>query len=563
MRVAETQLRNDASINLNIEGQAISNAVERFHHLPVSLANHPGIIELLRAEDEVPEQWLTNANLYLETLSDAAGTSLLYVINSHGLTRSSSNWRSDQSLVGNNYLFRPYFQDAMIGQEARYFAVGVTTGESGYYFARPIAVQRKILGVAVAKIELETLQRQWLEKSTPSLLLDEHGVIIMASEARWRFRSTRQLSTNELNAFTQQRKYAQHKLDLLTTEGSLDSSRTRLDGKLYLINKKQLALQNWQLLQLTPYAPVYKAGLVSLLMSILLIGSSVFGYLYQRERRRKMALKTEAMDAATMRTLNKKLQAEIGERKKAEEELKNTQAELIQASKLAALGQMSTAVAHEVNQPLSAIRTFSASAKLLLERRRYDEVFTNLDKIKTLTERLAVLTSDLKTFARKTDHGRDLVSLQECIVNVHSILDGELRERQIGLSMDLPEHPVRIMARSVRIEQVISNLIRNAMDATEENQQKGIIKLSLSLQGHNAVLHVLDNGPGLSQQTIDRVFEPFFTTKPVGKGVGLGLAISYGIVEELNGQLSITNHDEGGALLTVCLPIPEGYRSSQ
>ena len=554
MRVTEAQLRKDAQSSVNREQSAINNAVERSRHLPVSLAHHPYVIAALLDDSESADTASDQVNLYLEKISAAAGTSLLYIIDEEGLTHASSNWRSDQSLVGNNYQFRPYFQDALLGEEARYYAVGYTTGEAGYYFAEAVLAHQQIIGVAVAKIDLESLQEQWFEKQTPALLVDEHGVIIMASEQDWRFRSTRSIGHEEKAVFQQQRKYAHHALEQLQTDGSLKDRYVKLDGSRYLVNRAHLPLQNWQILQLTPIAPIYKAGLVSILASTLLIGLSIVAYLYRQERQRRNTLRAAALDAATMRKLNRQLQAEISDRRKAEEDLREAQAELIQASKLAALGQMSAAIAHEVNQPLSAIRTFSASAGLLLERGRHVEVHANLEKIKTLTERLATLTTDLKSFARKSDQAREPVMLQTSINSVRNIISAEIAERGIKVDIQMPTLPVHVMGTAMRVEQVLSNLLRNAMDATEEVQQPGNIQLSLNVEENNAVIRVRDNGAGLDSQAMEHLFEPFFTTKPMGEGVGLGLAISYGIVEELGGQLRVRNVDDGGALFSVRLP---------
>ncbi|MFK7893545.1 MAG: ATP-binding protein [Granulosicoccus sp.] len=558
MRVTEAQLRKDAKANVELEQEGIRNAFERSRHLPVSLANHPHVVETLRDVSPDAYTWAQKANRYLEVVNDAAGTSLLYVIDMQGLTRAASNWRSEQSLVGNAYRYRPYFQHAVKGDETRYYAVGATTGEAGYYFAQPVKAGEKIIGVAVAKIELESMQQQWLTKTRPSLLVDEHGLVIMASEASWRFRSTRALSNDEIAEFREQRKYANHALDPLAISESIDAERIRIDGRHYLVSRALLPLQNWQVLQLIPVSSVYRAGIASAIVSQLFIGLSIVGYLYRRERKRKNSLRAAAMDAQTMRVLNRKLQSEISDRRKAEEELRETQAELIQASKLAALGQMSAAIAHEVNQPLSAIRTYSASATVLLDRQRHAEVRTNLDKIKSLTERLATLTTDLKTFARKSDQVREPVVLQDCIDVVHGMMKEDMRERQIQLKISVPDSPVVVMGTAIRIEQVLSNLIRNAMDATDEVHDAGIVKLTLTIDEDDAIIRIEDNGTGLDTSAMERLFEPFFTTKPLGEGVGLGLAISYGIIEELGGNLRVRNLDDGGAMFSVRLPFGKG-----
>ena len=255
-----------------------------------------------------------------------------------------------------------------------------------------------------------------------------------------------------------------------------------------------------------------------------------------------------------MRSMNQELQAQIGERRKAEQHLQEAQAELIQASKLAALGQMSAAIAHEVNQPLSAIRTFSASTKVLLERDRMVEAHKNLDEIQALTERLAILTYDLKTFARKSDVPRESVSLQDCVKRVVGTLKPDLQEKSITLNVSAPELPVFVVGNAIRIEQVLSNLIRNAMDAATDVTDRGVVDLSVCREQDEAVVRVQDNGCGLSDDDASHVFEPFFTTKPMGEGVGLGLSIAFGIVEEMGGQLRVRNSSQGGAMFSVRFP---------
>lgn len=561
MKLTETRLRRDADLDLVSEGELISASVDRLRHLPVAVAHHPHVIASLASSavqgSATQERLDMLSNRYLQTVSEAAGTSLLYIIDTTGRTRAANNWRSPDSLVGNRYQFRPYFQQAMLGNEVRYYAVGVTTGEAGYYFAQPVHSKGTLVGVAVAKLELESLQHQWQEKKPHSLLIDEEGVTILSSNPQWRFRTTRSLSTEQLNDFENQRKYANRTLQALDASHPLTEPRLRIDGQPFLSSTIKLPLQNWRLVQLTPIAPVYNAGIIAALVSGLLAGLSTVIFLYRRERQRKNILSLAAQDAARMRSLNQELQAQISERRKAEQHLKEAQTELIQASKLAALGQMSAAIAHEVNQPLSAIRTFSASAKLLLDRDRVSEAHKNLDEIHALTERLAILTYDLKTFARKSDVPRELVSLQSCIERITSTLKTDLHERQIELVIVTPDYPVCVSGNAIRIEQVLSNLLRNAMDATNDVIEKGIVKLSVCREENEAVIRVQDNGSGMIEADISHVFEPFFTTKPMGEGVGLGLSIAYGIIEEMGGQLRVRNSNEGGALFSVRLPYHE------
>jgi len=558
MQVTENRLRKNAESVIANEQEFISKSVDRLRHLPVAVAHHPSVIASLsayqRGEDRRQAHLDKQSNEYLQIVSDAAGISLLYTIDAQGIARASNNWQTPGSLIGHDYQFRPYFQNAIVGSEARYYAVGVTTGEAGYYFAQPVKNAGEIVGIAVAKLEMESLQQQWQDKQPHSLLIDEEGIVILSSHAPWRYAATRTLSEQQRKNFSEQRKYANHALEALDTRGALTDRKLTIDGRPFISVTTDLPLKNWRLVQLTPMTAVYESGLIAAMVTGLLASLSFAIFLYRRERQRKNALSSAAKDAATMRKLNLELQGQIIEREKAEQDLEEAQSELIQASRLAALGQMSAAIAHEVNQPLSAIRTFSASTKLLLERGRMDEAHKNLEEIQALTERLAILTYDLKTFARKSNVPRELVSLAACVERVSGTLQYDLEERKISLQTTMPEAPVCIFGNAVRIEQVLSNLIRNAMDATIHSSDKGVVCLSVTQEGEQAVIRVQDNGHGMSEEDLAHVFDPFFTTKPLGEGVGLGLSIVYGIVEEMNGQIRVRNSQEGGALFSVRLP---------
>lgn len=558
MGLAEQRLRSDSRALLLSQKQSINDAIDRVRPLPVAIANHPHVISTLLEENlrisNMAGTKVLSVNQYLKSVGQSTNASLLYVLDKGGYTRAASNWLSDKSLIGNRYVFRPYFKQALQGGESRYYGVGVTTHEAGFYVGQPIIGNHEIIGVAVAKTELESTQLLWESGSSNSLLVDEHGVSIITSNPSWRYRAVRELNQADLIEFTEQRKYDNHSLSALFKSGSLSEGRMRIDSKKYFSTQIPLPDLNWTIVQLIPYRAVYQTGAIAALTTILLLATAVIAYLYRRERHRKNMLSAAAQDAATMRVLNQKLEVEITERERAELELRDAQSELIQASKLAALGQMSAAIAHEVNQPLSAIRTFSASATLLLQRNRTDEVYKNLEEIKALTERLATLTSDLKIFARKSDSRREPTELQPCLEAVSALLKADLIDRNITLSCRVPEQVVTVMGSAIRIEQVLSNLLRNAMDASNNVDRQGHVLVDITIEGPDAVIRVQDNGKGLDEQALEHVFEPFFTTKPLGEGVGLGLAISYGIVEELGGQLRVRNVDEGGALFSVRLP---------
>jgi len=578
MHLTETALRDTATARANGERQALEGALDRLSHLPVAIADHPDVIALLTASDGASSAALARrVDSYLERVANAANASLLYVIDERGLTRAASNHRTPNSLVGNDYAFRPYFREAMSDGASRYFAIGVTSGEAGNYFSHAVRQGGETLGVVVVKVELESLQRQWQGGDGTLLLLDQYGVSVLASRPAWRFRTLATLGDDARGAFAEQRKYGPHALEPLggQRETGADGRLRRLvlDGTDWLVAERTLARRDWRLLHLVDRAPVRRDGLVAAATSLLVGGLAAVGVLYVRARRRQRQLALAAREAQRMRELNLRLEGEVAERQRTEEELRAAQGELIRTSRLTALGQMSTAIAHEVNQPLSAIRTFSASARLLIDRERPRDARANLDEIDELTDRLATLTGDLKVFARKPDAvvegavGQGLaalhplvggaVDLGACIAVAARRLEGPLAEAGARLDIDAPGDAVLVPGSALRIEQVLSNLFANAIDATRDGDGTPVIQVSLGIdfESDEAVLRVRDNGPGLDAEALEHLFDPFFTTKPVGQGVGLGLAIAYGIVQEMGGRLRVRNVDDGGALFSLRLPM--------
>jgi two-component system C4-dicarboxylate transport sensor histidine kinase DctB len=275
------------------------------------------------------------------------------------------------------------------------------------------------------------------------------------------------------------------------------------------------------------------------------------GGFYLISRRARMQSAKLAVESAELRRLNARLQREIAERQKVERTLEEAEQSLAQSQKLAALGEMSAAVSHELNQPLAAMKTYLAGARLLLQRRRPEEAASSFQRIDDLIERMGAITRQLKSYARKGGEAFEPVDLRDALTGAITMMEPQLRTLKIEITRTLPRRPVMVMADRLRLEQVIINLLRNALDA-----MKGIDDRQLDLliaEGDEAVLTVRDNGRGIDD--LDALFEPFYTTKKPGDGVGLGLAISSGIVTDLGGRLTARNGDDGGAVFEIRLPL--------
>lgn len=263
--------------------------------------------------------------------------------------------------------------------------------------------------------------------------------------------------------------------------------------------------------------------------------------------------KVEARNAELIEA-NRHLQAEIDERIRAAEALKSMQEELIRSENLAVMGQLSAGIAHELNQPLAALSTISDNARRLSDLGRTDLLAENLDRIAKLVERMGVLTGRLRSFARRTGAERETVEIGQCVDNALALIGHRLSRDHLRVVLEPPPQPLWVLANAIRIEQILVNLIGNALDATRDVADANAVIAWGPIDGR-AVLTVRDNGAGMAPETLARVFEPLFTTKKNGGGLGLGLAISADIARVFGGGLTAASAPGHGAVFTLSLPL--------
>lgn len=550
-RYAERRAWNERSIEargqLQLYAQSIRTLVERFSSVPEVLALDSDIRSLLRAPQD--RQLRLALNQRLERLNAAAGSTVLYLLDAQGETLVASNWRDWSSFVGNNYAFRPYFQNALRDGGARYFAVGVTTGIPGYFLSHVVrGDDGELLGVLVVKLELEDLQREWVGQPGVLLVADSYQVVILSNKPIWRFRALQHLDEQARAELVEVRRYAEQALQPLAHQVhrhiDADADWARVDGpdgnRDYLWQRLHMPEEGWTLHLLSE--PV---GLADSMRSYRLAAAGIwmtfaFLLLFLAQRRK-----------------NQRLQAGIRERLEREvalrtAELREAQDGLVHAAKMAALGQMSAALAHEINQPLTALQMQLGSLRLLLDSGRPEAVREGLQRIDGLLQRMAALTGHLKTFARKTPAGlSERLCLGDVLEQALQLLAPRMRSEQVELRTQIDDH-AEVLGDAIRIEQVMLNLLHNALDAMADSEPR-ILLARIAREDDSCLLSVEDSGGGIAEETLGRVFEPFFTTKPVGQGLGLGLAVSYGIVRDLGGSLEAHN-GELGAVFTMRLP---------
>lgn len=544
------KLKKSGELRAYLYATSLRDTLEKYRHLPYVLARDPRIVAMLL--DDIPS---IRISPHLEDFAREAGV-LIYVLDRGGTTVAASNWRNRQSLLGHNFSFRPYFLDAKVGLSGGYYAVGLLTRQPGFFISYPVHNEGEFIGAIVVKVNLESMQETWKKSEETVIVSDVYGIIFLTSNPKWKYFSLRPLSNKTINKL---RAVQYLDLSLQALEMNRKSLKGHnilaLEGNLFLEQPLQLPEYGWRLHYLTNLSKVKDD--VSLSVSI----STIFGFLffltllYLRERRQKLLSMQKASRAAAIKEINERLLKEIEEHKQTTENLQNTQKELIQAGKLAALGRMSAAIAHELNQPVTAIRTFIASCKILLERQQTDKVSENLDFIGKLTERMGKITGQLKTFARKSKGKEEAVDLVTICLRLISMMKPQIDKSGVSLTTRFPaDTSIRVSGDSLQVEQVMSNLLHNALDAMKASAEKKLF-IEITADAGKVVLTLIDSGPGIEEEALDNLFDPFFTTKDIGEGLGLGLSISYGIIQDMQGNIRADNLTEGGARFTVELPI--------
>ena len=250
----------------------------------------------------------------------------------------------------------------------------------------------------------------------------------------------------------------------------------------------------------------------------------------------------------------------------ADREKRDLDQQLIMASRLAELGEMSAGFAHEINNPLQIIKTEQALIQTILQEMveqgefkpdsEVDEVLDSVDQISQQVERCAVITQSILKFARQKDPKPQSLRLAEFTKQIAHMIRNKAEINGVELVVKAAPENLAVHVDPGQLQQVLLNLLNNAIDAVTQRPKgaDGVVELEVSAQDGMALLRVTDNGPGISPQNQGKIFQPFFTTKPVGKGTGLGLSVSYGIVAKMEGSLAVESQEGHGASFLIKLP---------
>ncbi|MCC6864387.1 MAG: sensor histidine kinase [Rhodobacteraceae bacterium] len=533
-RFTETT-RNRAELRLAFYSGNMVSELQRTSVVPLLLSGDPALADALKSGN-----FLGTSEKLIRVQSEI-GVASIVLLDADGLTVAATN----RNLLGIKHRGSSYFIDAQRTMDTVFTVQKQDGVEFEFTYSRAVLVDGKPAGVIVVAVDLMKYERAWSALQDAVLVTDSEGTVILATEPRWRgLPMAEALAARDVGSALGRALQA-------TADWAQNPPDTYVRGEAVMKTEARVPFRGWRMMTFTAYDSVRERvnGILALeAMVFTILMAAAFYALSRKAWSQTISFQRES---AELRLLNARLQREISQREKVQKDLAVAELTLAQSSKLAALGEMSASVSHELNQPLAAMKTYLAGARLLLQRKRPEEALSSFQRIDDLIERMGAITRQLKSYARNGGEAFEPVDLRQALSSALSMMEPQLKLRVVKIIRTLPRQPVMVMADRIRLEQVIINLLRNALDATRDSADPQFELLWSS--GDVAMLTVRDNGHGIAD--LDNLFEPFYTTKKPGEGVGLGLAISSGIVTDLGGRLTARNAENGGAVFEMRLPL--------
>ena len=540
---ALSDVMQKAGETLSVQTEILSGVLDKYRLLPPLLARQSSIRALFVRDVEGNAQSIDARRVAEVTSSMSAAMDVAFFFPDGEMLANARG-----SVAERSEGLPELIEAAMQGRLGR-AALSNDRGERTYAFSSGVRREGKFAGVVIVYVDFYRVEAAWALSARRIFVTDKSGTVFLANDPDWRLKS----------------------LSDLRQTGGVD--RYLIDGRFEdrLDLVRRLPLLEWDLHVLADPAPVAAARLsaatiatlVSLLagMIALVVLRRNEGLTIKARTDRAIALRLERVVRDRTRALsitNQTLSKEVQVRREAEERLRKTQDELVQTAKLAALGQMSTALSHEYNQPLAAIRSYADNALRFLDRGALSEVSGNLTRINSLVERMAELSRTLLSFSRKPGASIGPVPLGTIIDE--ALLLARPRARAAGIAdihVGAGVSGLHVLGGRIRLGQVFVNLVNNAIDALS-GRADARVEIDARREGNRVLVTVIDNGPGVEPEQLQKVFEPFFTTKGVGEGIGIGLSIVDNIIRDFGGTITVSNRPEGGACFTIDLQAADG-----
>ena len=555
---ATDNLNDQAAAALPLAVAALGSVIEKQRLIPSVLARDPEVIAHLAAPGPATEAPLDEK---LADIVAESGATVIYLVDTRGVAIAASNAGEPRSFVGSNYGFREYFLRAMAEGSAAQFALGSVSGRPGLYLSRRVDGADGPLGIVAVKVEFGDLEARWLNSGFVVFVTDADGVILVTSVPDWRFHTLPGL------------------VDGATAAGDTPPAPVALDGAgLARIDRGDgsawyaaatgsvgPSAPDWTMTLLAPAGDAPRVAARTAQVIVILAGVLLAAAAFAVIRRRRGAVARQAALARMNAELehrvaertedlnrsNSALAAEIAERESAENHARRLRDDLAQANRLSILGQIAAGVAHEINQPVAAIRAYAETGAQLIDGGLTAPARENLGEIVRVTERIGAITQMLRGFARRGAETSRPLLVDEAIDGALSLLAGRIRDAGALIERAPVAPGAAVLAGRIRLEQVLVNLLQNALDALRGHPDPRIT-ISVTATAATVTITVRDNGSGLSPEVRGNIFLPFATTKATG--LGLGLVISADIAREFGGDLRLDPEDGPGASFTMELP---------
>ncbi len=539
--------------DLALAGDSLKNELDKFRSLAVVVAAHPDVAAVL-SDGAIKGQ----ADFLLE-LADKAGSLDIVVVGRDGKERASASGDG-----GIDHADSPYFLRAMHGAMGVYHLLSERYDRRAFLFAAPVfATDGPVQGAVIVAADIEAVEAGWRGDRPAVFFTDELDVIFVSNRTELVLRS-------RTGALREAGQSAEYPAGIVSAMPQIQSEILRdrheiwrMDAGRYLPDRGLHLTRDMPVIGLTGEALFDVAPVRQLAMLQAAVAGGLaltFGafLLWATERRRRLSEANTLLEArvsartAELQDTNAMLRREVSERRTAQARLQQAQADLVEAGKLSALGQMSAGISHELNQPLMAIRSFAENAEAFLAKGKPEVAAKNLGRISDLAHRMGRIIKNLRAFARQETGALRDVDMVTVVDGVLDMVAPRLREQDVALHWKRPAAPAVVRGGDVRLQQVVLNLVVNALDAMD-GTAKGALHIELGAADGRVMLSVRDAGPGLKEP--EKVFEPFYSTKqlPNKEGLGLGLSISYGLVQSFGGEIKGRNHPDGGAVFTVTL----------
>ena len=543
------RLSETAKVRIDQSSNRLLEQLASFKQLSNLLARNPKIIEAFEGNSDIKSiDELVQSTVFL------SGSEQILLINKTGNVIASSKLVSGKPTEKSINPNEPYVQAALNGRLGYFYAVDKQTLARTIFIARGIYTSSlSPQGVVIIKVDIPSLEYQWNVDDVSLAFFDANDVAFITNRPSMALRRLGSLDKPFLETKHYERnqisKFFDYKKSMLLNHTILKFFNTEELPKEALILSKyiprlEMTTQVFMSTQVTKFSARVQAGLTAAIFFAL--GSGLWSLWLRRQRLiDKLAIEEAA---------NAKLEARV---EKRTAQLKKAQFQLVQAGKLKALGEISAGISHELNQPLAAMQNFSENGAKMLDLNKIEDARINFDLIGTQINRITRIIKSLRAFARKEKETIEAIDLQEVIKETLSLSKSRIDFEKVDIEWHPEDKEIMVMGGHVRLQQVVINLLTNAIDSMQNKKTKKI-SIKILKSKSDVIMSVRDTGDGLSDP--GRVFEPFYSTKEVGasKGMGLGLSISYGIVGSFGGEMSCSNYKSGGAEFIIKLRVADG-----